>query len=111
MQIFVLFIVAVIATVLTWTLKPVPQSIKSVKKYQWPEEWDLIEISPDGKKLAYTEGVNFHVRHFNSFEPAKIETDEIVQTPLAWSPKSDQIAFYINSSNNIPITDCCLKNE
>ena len=59
----------------------------------WPEEYDLIEISPDGNKLAYTQNRNFWGRSFDHLEPARIETNDFIQTPLAWAPNSDEITI------------------
>ena len=92
-------LLVLLSAILGWNLKPLPESDKSVRKFMWPEEYDLIEISPDGNKLAYTQNRNFWVRSFDHLEPARIETNDFIQTPLAWAPNSDEIAFYINSGS------------
>jgi serine/threonine protein kinase len=74
---------------------------KRVRKFEWPSNnYNEIEISPDGRKLAYTQGAHFWIRSFDKLEPVEINNKEVIQSPIIWSPGSDQIAFYINGGNN-----------
>ena len=71
---------------------------KRIRKFEWLEEWDIIEISPDGRKLAYTKGKDFWVRSFDNLTSVKIESDKIIQYPFLWSPDGRDVAFFINSN-------------
>jgi serine/threonine protein kinase len=97
-QVSIVILVALAAGFLGRNLKP--QEEKRVRKFEWPEEYERIEISPDGRKLAYTQNKNFWIRSFDSFEPATIENDAVVPPPLLWSPDSRHLAYYINSGEN-----------
>ena len=91
-----------IATILLVIIFPkTEKEEKRVRKFEWPaKNYNEIEISPDGRKLAYTQGAHFWIRSFDKFEPVEINNKEAIQSPIIWSPGSDQIAFYINSGNN-----------
>ena len=91
-----------IATIILLIISPkTEKEEKRVRKFEWPSNnYNEIEISPDGRKLAYTQGAHFWIRSFDKFEPVKINNKEVIQSPIIWSPGSDQIVFYINSGNN-----------
>ena len=91
-----------IATILLLVLSPSTlKEEKRIRKFEWPSNnYNEIEISPDGRKLAYTQGAHFWIRSFDKLEPVEINNKEVIQSPIIWSPGSDQIAFYINGGNN-----------
>ena len=94
----IFFIVIIILLILS---PKTEKDEKRIRKFEWPSDnYNEIEISPDGKKLAYTQGAHFWIRSFDKFEPVEIKNSTAIQSPVIWSPGSDQIAYYINSGDN-----------
>jgi serine/threonine protein kinase len=91
-----------IATIILLVFSPkTEKEEKRVRKFEWPvSNYNEIEISPDGRKLAYTQGAHFWIRSFDKLEPIEINNKEVIQSPIIWSPGSDHIAYYINTGNN-----------
>jgi serine/threonine protein kinase len=91
-----------IVTIILLVFSPSAQKEeKRVRKFEWEvNNYNEIEISPDGRKLAYTQSAHFWIRSFDKLEPVEINNKEVIQSPIIWSPGSDQVAYYINAGNN-----------
>jgi serine/threonine protein kinase len=91
-----------IATIILLVFSPsTPKEEKRVRKFEWSiNNYNEVEISPDGRKLAYTQGAHFWIRSFDKFGDVEIKNSAGILSPIIWSPGSDQIAYYINSGDN-----------
>jgi serine/threonine protein kinase/Tol biopolymer transport system component len=84
-------IVLIIAVLAAWNLHPDPP--KEVRKFQWPYEYDLCVLSPDGNKIAYSKSKKLWIRRLDKIEPVEIKNEESISN-IIWSPKSDYIAYF-----------------
>jgi Tol biopolymer transport system component/predicted Ser/Thr protein kinase len=84
-------IVLIIAVLAAWTLHPDPP--KEVRKFQWPYEYDVCILSPDGKKIAYSKKEKLWIRRLDKIEPVEIKNEDPISN-IIWSPKSDYIAYF-----------------
>jgi len=84
-------LVALTAASLSWFLHPQP--VKEVRKFVWQSSYDIYALSPDGKKMAYSQGEKLWIRRLDTFEPVEIDNDQNIIS-IIWSPSSEQIAYY-----------------
>ena len=84
-------IVAILAALISWNLHPEP--VKEVRKFQWSSEYSFFVLSPDGKKVAYSQGEKLWIRYLDKIDPVEIKSDEDISN-IIWSPNSDYIAYF-----------------
>ncbi len=79
-----------------WNLHP--ESVKEVRKFQWPFEYDFFVLSPDGKKIACSRGEKLWIRRLDNIDPIEIKNDEVISNVI-WSPNSDNIAYFTDAGS------------
>ena len=84
-------LVAILTAIVSRNLLPEP--VKEVRKFQWPSEYNFYILSPDGKKVAYSQGEKLWIRYLDRIDPVEIKTDEDISN-IIWSPNSDYIAYF-----------------
>lgn len=84
-------VVAVLAFLISWNLHP--EEVKQVRKFQWSSDYDILVISPDGKKVAYYKGDKLYIRFLDKLDPVEVTSDKIISN-IFWSPNSDYIAYF-----------------
>jgi serine/threonine protein kinase len=92
-----LILLPLISALIAWMLHPEP--LKAVRKFQWSFDDDMCAISPDGSKLASARGHTLRIRSFDKLVPVEIEANNTIAS-VFWSPKSDYVAFFTNTSNS-----------
>jgi Tol biopolymer transport system component len=90
-------VVAILAVVISWSLHPEPE--KELRKYQWSSDDDIIVLSPDGKKIAYSKGEKLWIRRLDKMDPIEIKSDGFISN-IIWSPNSDNIAYFTGLGTN-----------
>jgi serine/threonine protein kinase len=86
-----LLLVAIIAAVISWHLHPKP--VKELRKFQWPSDYDIFVLSPDGKKIAFSKGEQLWIRYLDKIDPVEIKGDKTISN-IIWSPGSDNVAYF-----------------
>jgi Tol biopolymer transport system component len=80
-----------LAALIAWNLHPEPA--KEVRKFQWSSDYSFFELSPDGKKIAYSKADMLWIRFLDKIDPIEIKSNEII-SDVFWSPNSDYIAYF-----------------
>jgi len=92
------FILGALVTLLLF-LNMYPKPVKEVRKYQWVHDYNSFILSPDGSKIAYSQGDNLYIRQLDQLEPVEIKNNKFVLN-IIWSPHSDYIAYLIEDGSN-----------
>jgi len=96
---------AVIVGTAAWVMRPRPRA-PEVVRFSFPAEGpftsvvqQMIAVSPDGTKVAYSAGGRIRVRSLGELESRAITDPEIIPLNPVFAPDGDSIAFIAVSEN------------